>query len=352
MASVAFTPSGVVEEPVLMPLDLVRESTECLQEKLESGDYLALPSHCQFDDLTDDLDRASTEVLQEQLERQQQQAIYPSYHAGTMCQFPGCGLQFPTPMYDVIAMPFISSQQPCMEPIPGLPWSEHAEALALQQLQQYHNMAMYAPDQPFVATPADAATSEPAAAIVAEPESLPVGVADGSEIASCNIGPRFLAPQVPQTLQTEVLVVDEKKVLRAILTVPGSKLDSRARMVISQQLFYIPSREGKVPCKIKVSAKEMHTQKHGQCFKTSNGVGKVEIKCEDLFPEDAPPITFTIAVGRDKNAQGTRGPVAHNFSQASVAGLPDGEADWDFKAAVDVSTRSFDIMVDIQLPEC
>merc|ERR1712187_144011 len=144
----------------------------------------------------------------------------------------------------------------------------------------------------------------------------------------------------------QVEVDKSRRVERVVFSVPESKLDSRARMAISQ-LFHIPlPRGGSVPCKIKVSAKEIHTQKHGQCFRTSNGLGKVEIKCEDWRPEDAPALTFNIAVGQGEFAQDPRGPVTHNFLRTSVAGLPHEDADWDFRASVDPSTRSFDVVVE------
>merc|ERR1712054_503318 len=55
-------------------------------------------------------------------------------------------------------------------------------------------------------------------------------------------------------------------------------------------------------------------------FQSSRGAAMLELKCVDGL-SSAPKLRFSIAVGNGA----PRGPVGHDFSKSSVAGLPESE---------------------------
>merc|ERR1719343_1075435 len=120
-----------------------------------------------------------------------------------------------------------------------------------------------APEPHPSASPIDVAISEVAtnATVLPEPSGVAASTPPTSDAPiSAEVTSRLLLPQVPQTLQD---VVDKNtNVQRLIFTVPESKLESKSRFTISQP-FQIPIPGGSIPCKIKVSAKEMYTKKFG-----------------------------------------------------------------------------------------
>merc|ERR1719382_804970 len=71
--------------------------------------------------------------------------------------------------------------------------------------------------------------------------------------------------------------------------------------------------------------------KGGASFKKSRGRGYVELNCMDTLPDDAPEVTFSLAVGSAKK----RGPTTHCFRSSVVGRLPPNQAEWDFKAQVE-----------------
>merc|ERR1712192_85325 len=91
--------------------------------------------------------------------------------------------------------------------------------------------------------------------------------------------------------------------------------------------------------------------RRGQCFRTSSGCGKIELKCQGIPPQGAGPLTLVYRIGSGKLAQNQRGPVIHDFNAASVARLQEGEDEWNFKLAVDPQSASFDVCVEVHLQE-
>jgi hypothetical protein len=59
----------------------------------------------------------------------------------------------------------------------------------------------------------------------------------------------------------------------------------------------------------------------------------VDLKCAVQLPQGAARVVFSIGVG----SNAPRGPVQHDFSEQSCAGLPKDEAEWDFADAVETS---------------
>merc|ERR1739845_245707 len=101
---------------------------------------------------------------------------------------------------------------------------------------------------------------------------------------------------------------------------PARKLETTDRTVVLDQ-FELPLGGENVPFRIKIIAKTVHDRKHGQCFKTAKGRGKLELKCEGVAPRNSVPLKFRFIVGSGSNAQ-IRGPVIHNFLSSYVGGLP------------------------------
>merc|ERR1712214_195973 len=69
-------------------------------------------------------------------------------------------------------------------------------------------------------------------------------------------------------------------------------------------------------------------------FSKARGFGIIKLKCEEALAEvEKTALTFKLsAVGA-----AWRGPVRHDFSSASVAGLPSGGEEWNFRSVVDAS---------------
>jgi len=119
---------------------------------------------------------------------------------------------------------------------------------------------------------------------------------------------------------------------RFTFKVPVAKLESRDKQVLSER-FHIVMGDMDVPFKVRAIAKHVHRHKHGQCFRTSRGRGRLELKCEGDLPDNAKPLTFAFSVGSGENVEGPRGPVTHDFRSNSVGCLPVTSEEWDFKTA-------------------
>jgi len=141
----------------------------------------------------------------------------------------------------------------------------------------------------------------------------------------------------------------EQGTFRFAFKVSGGKLESRDKQVLSE-VFYILMGDVSVPFKVQVVAKQVHRHKHGQCFRTARGRGRLELKCQGLPPHSAPALAFAFSIGAGERAERPRGPVLHNFGNSSVGGLPVDTAEWDFKAAVDPGSASCPITLEVMPP--
>jgi len=82
-------------------------------------------------------------------------------------------------------------------------------------------------------------------------------------------------------------------------------------------------------------------------FKTSRSRGFIQIKCESDKSCQTIPVRFTLSVGSGHHAQGSRGPVDHDFATNGICGLPKGPDIWDFFSATE--TRSMTVSVFLAL---
>lgn len=80
----------------------------------------------------------------------------------------------------------------------------------------------------------------------------------------------------------------------------------------------------------------MGDKKHQEGFQRAKGCGSVELKCVEGSGV-APDLKFWITVGDEA----VRGPVTHEFSESTVAGLKKGEEMFNFASAVDSKSSMF-----------
>eukprot|EP00406_Dinophysis_acuminata_P062845 CAMPEP_0179291016 /NCGR_PEP_ID=MMETSP0797-20121207/42122_1 /TAXON_ID=47934 /ORGANISM="Dinophysis acuminata, Strain DAEP01" /LENGTH=536 /DNA_ID=CAMNT_0021000083 /DNA_START=44 /DNA_END=1654 /DNA_ORIENTATION=+ len=137
-------------------------------------------------------------------------------------------------------------------------------------------------------------------------------------------------------------------VARFTFSAPASKLKTRDRMMVLEQ-FVMPLGGESLPFLVKVTAKQVHDRKCGQCFKTARGHGHLELKCEGEPPPRSEPISVRFIVGSGPRAE-ARGPVHHNFLHSSIVKLPADLAEWDFTEFIDPVTMTVPICVEIESP--
>lgn len=107
---------------------------------------------------------------------------------------------------------------------------------------------------------------------------------------------------------------------------------------------------GAIPFRIILHPKSAHDNKGGNCFKKSQGVGRVELRClESMDGLDNPVVTFRVSVGSKglRGYQRPRAPVTHNFSERPIAGLSEGQDTWNFNRAVEKPSKTFEVCIAI-----
>jgi len=128
--------------------------------------------------------------------------------------------------------------------------------------------------------------------------------------------------------------------------VSAAKFQSKDRQVVSE-MFHIRFGDVKVPFRVRLTAKLVHRHKHGQCFRTARGRGRLELKCEGVPPENSEAVRFAFSIGSREQPEKRSEPIEHDFSGSSVGGLPASIEDWDFKAAIDAGTASCEVTLAI-----
>jgi len=130
------------------------------------------------------------------------------------------------------------------------------------------------------------------------------------------------------------------------------KLKGQDKQAVSPAFTLDLPELGPTPFRLTIYPRPVSESRGGAGFRRAKGQGRVELKCEAQLP---PPgargakgggVVFRIAVGRESKAQPWRGPVRHDFSEHSCCGLPRGQEDWDFQAAVDES-RTFAVHLEL-----
>eukprot|EP00929_Paragymnodinium_shiwhaense_P101540 TRINITY_DN646_c0_g1_i1.p1 TRINITY_DN646_c0_g1~~TRINITY_DN646_c0_g1_i1.p1 ORF type:complete len:306 (-),score=35.31 TRINITY_DN646_c0_g1_i1:328-1245(-) len=123
--------------------------------------------------------------------------------------------------------------------------------------------------------------------------------------------------------------------------VDARKLVSEYKVVVSPS-FDVQLAARSVPFKVILAPKEIASRKGGQSFKRSRGKGSIQLKCEsaDDFTE---LVEVKFSVGRSL----PRGPIVHDFSDSGVCGLPSERGHWNFAHAVDPTSQTVDIRINI-----
>jgi hypothetical protein len=117
--------------------------------------------------------------------------------------------------------------------------------------------------------------------------------------------------------------------------VDGRKLDSQDRQVISPEFMIDMGDMGPQRFKMAIHPTAVLDKFHGRGFKKAKGRGKIELKCESQLPQGIPDVVFSFRIGRADRMQPPRGPVTHNFSERSCAGLQKNQEEWELKSAID-----------------
>merc|ERR1712032_1596593 len=103
-------------------------------------------------------------------------------------------------------------------------------------------------------------------------------------------------------------------------------------------------------CKLMIKAVSAGVAKRGEAgFKGAKGRGIIQLKSEAGAADDVPPIKFHLGVGSSEHFFVMRGPVTHNFANGSVCGLPSDEEAWLLDTAVDKSTQTFFVRLEVGL---
>jgi len=78
-------------------------------------------------------------------------------------------------------------------------------------------------------------------------------------------------------------------------------------------------------------------------FRSSEGKGYIQVKCESDTLGRSAPVRVLMSVGNGTQAQPARGPIQHDFFRNAICGLPKGEDMWDFSLSVESESKTFPI---------
>merc|ERR1719210_2844748 len=98
-----------------------------------------------------------------------------------------------------------------------------------------------------------------------------------------------------------------------------------------------------VPFRMMMQPKRMSEVKGGQSFSKARGWGSIQLKCEEDLVGSLTALAFKFAVG----GASWRGPVKHDFACKSTASLLTGQHEWNFRSAVDTSSQTFIVHLEV-----
>jgi len=152
----------------------------------------------------------------------------------------------------------------------------------------------------------------------------------------------------PQTLQHTFSV--NSGCMRWTWNVSARKLQSGDTHAHISPTFHLSFGESfpHVPFKMMIHPKVASTAKGGASFKKARGRGYIEVVCEESLADDCPEVGLRIIVGSGDARLPTRAIISHRFAERAVASLPRGQAEWDFRAAVDRETGTFTVCLEIE----
>lgn len=113
--------------------------------------------------------------------------------------------------------------------------------------------------------------------------------------------------------------------------VEARRLGTRDKVLVSPAFDLNLRGSGLASFRLAIYPRATREGRYGGDFRRAGGWGRVELKCATQLPQGAARIVFNVGVG----GEAPRGPVEHDFSEQSCAGLPKGEEEWDFGGAVD-----------------
>jgi len=151
----------------------------------------------------------------------------------------------------------------------------------------------------------------------------------------------------PSSHQLRIEIPKEKSFctggLRIFWPVDARKLRSYDPQIVSPAFELLPGVEFKLLV-MAVSKGE----KRGQAgFKAARGRGILKLKCVAGVSSDLPPLTCQFSLQSSDGKPRTRGLVTHDFQQESMCGLPQQNHEWDLDAAVDYTSRSFVVCLEV-----
>eukprot|EP00928_Gymnodinium_smaydae_P034310 TRINITY_DN24348_c0_g1_i2.p1 TRINITY_DN24348_c0_g1~~TRINITY_DN24348_c0_g1_i2.p1 ORF type:complete len:752 (+),score=106.95 TRINITY_DN24348_c0_g1_i2:2-2257(+) len=131
---------------------------------------------------------------------------------------------------------------------------------------------------------------------------------------------------------------------RHTIALACAKLQSREKL-IAPEPFNVEFGSQIISFRFHIIAKLVHQRRHGHCFRTSSGIGSLELKCDAdalNLNEEMSRFTFYLKVGIER-----RGPFTHDFSTNPVARLPPDKMYWDFRAASCPKDKTFTIALEV-----
>jgi serine/threonine protein kinase len=138
------------------------------------------------------------------------------------------------------------------------------------------------------------------------------------------------------------------QVQRFVFQVPQSKLTSRENIIVLQ-MFDVDFEGMKIPFRVHVRARKVHHKRFGQSFRTAQGKGFLELKCEtSVLPPASFLLRFAFGIGNNCSLASLRGAVTHDFISGPIGCLPSGDDLWDFKEAVDPASKCFSVCLEVR----
>jgi hypothetical protein len=164
-------------------------------------------------------------------------------------------------------------------------------------------------------------------------EGYPMPTFPGMEAAYAPEQPKQPTPRASLDVEDE----GQSKV-KVVWTTPARFLSSKDSHAHVSSEFRLAFGGGSCPSegvkfKMMIYPKVHSNVKGGASFKKSRGRGYVELSCMDTLPDDAPEVTFSLAVGSSRK----RRPTTHCFRTSAVGRLPSNQAEWDFRSQVEGS---------------
>lgn len=120
--------------------------------------------------------------------------------------------------------------------------------------------------------------------------------------------------------------------------VDARKLRGKDKQIISSSFEILPGLAFKMMLKPKFAG----NRKGQASFQKARGWGSVELKFVEGVAS-APALRFRVSVGQEQ----PRGPVECDFGSGTVWGLPKGIEDFDFASAVEASSSTFVVSLEI-----